>query len=65
VSNLNYFLKISSKFKPEQIMQKQLEDFIIWLVDKKKIGQSYQKAMMATIKWKVVPILELSKNCLA
>ena len=47
-------------------MQKQLEDFIIWLVDKKKIGQSHQKAMMATIiKWKAVPILELSKNCLA
>gem|GEM_PF-6236489 len=29
VLNLNYFLKISSKFKPEQITQKQLEDFII------------------------------------
>jgi len=61
VSNLNYFLKISSKFRPEQIMQEQLEDFIIWLVDKKKVGQSHQKAMMATIKWKVVPILELSR----
>ncbi len=42
-------------------MQEQLEDFIIWLVDKKKVGQSHQKAMMATIKWKVVPILELSR----
>ncbi len=49
ISNLNYFLKISSKFKPEDITQKQLEDFIIWLVEKKKIGQSYQKAMIATI----------------
>lgn len=49
VSNLNYFLKISSKFEPEEITQKQLEDFIIWLVEKKKIGQSHQKAMMATI----------------
>lgn len=49
ISNLNYFLKISSKFKPEEITQKQLEDFIIWLVEKKKVGQSYQKAMIATI----------------
>ncbi|WP_228462969.1 phage integrase N-terminal SAM-like domain-containing protein [Chryseobacterium caseinilyticum] len=49
ISNLNYFLKISSKFKPEEITEKKLEDFIVWLVDKKKIGQSHQKAMMATI----------------
>lgn len=49
ISNLNYFLKISSKFKPEDINQKQLEDFIIWLVEKKKVGQSYQKTMIATI----------------
>ncbi len=48
-SHLNYFLKVSSKLKTEDITQKQLEDFIIWLVEKKKIGQSYQKAMIATI----------------
>ncbi|MPS72666.1 MAG: recombinase [Chryseobacterium sp.] len=47
--HLTYFLKVSSKHKPEDITQKQLEDFIIWLVEKKKIGQSYQKAMIATI----------------
>ncbi|WP_312077761.1 site-specific tyrosine recombinase/integron integrase [Chryseobacterium sp.] len=49
LSNLSYFLKISSSYKPENLTQKQLEDFIIWLVDKKKVGQSHQKAMMATI----------------
>jgi len=49
ISNLNYFLKVSSKLKTEDITQKQLEDFIIWLVEKKKIGQSYQKAMIATV----------------
>ncbi len=48
-SHLTYFLKVSSKHKPEDITQKQLEDFIIWLVEKKKIGQSYQKAMIAAI----------------
>lgn len=48
-SHLNYFLKVSSKLKTAEITQKQLEDFIIWLVEKKKIGQSYQKAMIATI----------------
>lgn len=29
ISNLNYFLKISSKFKPEEITEKKLEDFIV------------------------------------
>lgn len=48
-SHLSYFLKLSTKFQPEDITQKQLEDFIIWLVDKKKVGLSYQKAMIATI----------------
>ncbi|GAA4149929.1 site-specific integrase [Chryseobacterium ginsenosidimutans] len=48
-SHLTYFLRISEKLKPEDITQQQLEDFIIWLVEKKKIGQSYQKAMIATI----------------
>ncbi len=48
-SHLTYFLKVSSKLKTEDITQKQLEDFIIWLVEKKKVGQSYQKAMIATI----------------
>ena len=48
-SHLSYFLKLSSKHKPEDITQQQLEDFIVWLVDKMKIGQSYQKAMIATI----------------
>ena len=48
-SHLSYFLKLSVKHKPEDITQQQLEDFIVWLVDKKKIGQSYQKAMIATI----------------
>ncbi|MFL9835390.1 tyrosine-type recombinase/integrase [Chryseobacterium terrae] len=48
-AHLSYFLKISEKLKTEDITQKQLEDFIIWLVEKKKIGQSYQKAMIATI----------------
>lgn len=48
-SHLNYFLKVSAKLKTEDITQKQLEDFIIWLVEKKKIGQSYQKAMIATV----------------
>lgn len=48
-SHLSYFLRLSSKHKPEDISQQQLEDFIVWLVEKKKIGQSYQKAMIATI----------------
>ena len=48
-SHLSYFLKLSAKYKTEDITQKQLEDFIIWLVDKKKVGSSYQKAMIATI----------------
>ncbi|UQB69972.1 tyrosine-type recombinase/integrase [Epilithonimonas zeae] len=48
-SHLAYFLKVSAKFNPEEITQQQLEDFIIWLVNKKKVGQSYQKAMIATI----------------
>lgn len=48
-SHLAYFLKVSSKLKTEDITQKQLEDFIIWLVEKKNVGQSYQKAMIATI----------------
>ncbi|REC69929.1 hypothetical protein DRF58_11555 [Epilithonimonas hispanica] len=54
VSNLNYFLKISSKFKPEEIMQKQLEDFIIWLVDKKKVGSLIKKLLWQLLsngKW--------------
>ena len=49
-SHLSYFLKLSSKHKPEDITKQQLEDFIVWLVEKKKIGQSYQKAMIATIQ---------------
>lgn len=48
-SHLTYFLKVSSTLKTEDITQRQLEDFIIWLVEKKKVGQSYQKAMIATI----------------
>ncbi|MCD9853408.1 site-specific integrase [Epilithonimonas sp. JDS] len=48
-SHLSYFLKLSAKYQPEDITQKQLEDFIIWLVEKKKVGSSYQKAMIATI----------------
>jgi len=48
-SHLTFFLKVSAKLKTEEITQQQLEDFIIWLVEKKKIGQSYQKAMIATI----------------
>lgn len=48
-SHLSYFLKFSAKFQPEEITQKQLEDFIIWLVEKKKVGSSYQKAMISTI----------------
>ena len=46
---MSYFLKLSSKFSPEDITLKQLEDFIIWLVSKKKVSASYQKAMIATI----------------
>lgn len=48
-SHLTYFLKVSSTLKTEDITQRQVEDFIIWLVEKKKVGQSYQKAMIATI----------------
>lgn len=48
-SHLAYFLKVSSKLKTEDITHKQLEDFIIWLVEKKNVGQSYQKAMITTI----------------
>lgn len=48
-SHLSYFLKLSAKYQPEDITQKQLEDFIIWLVEKKKVGSSYQKAMISTI----------------
>lgn len=47
--HLSYFLKLSAKYDPEDITQKQLEDFVIWLVEKKKVGMSYQKAMIATI----------------
>ncbi|WP_131725334.1 phage integrase N-terminal SAM-like domain-containing protein, partial [Chryseobacterium sp. Leaf180] len=32
-SHLSYFLKLSSKHKPEDITQQQLEDFIVWLVE--------------------------------
>ena len=49
-SQLIYFLKISSQYKPEDITDNQLEKFIIWLVNEKNIGQSYQKAMLATLK---------------
>lgn len=48
-SHLSYFLKLSAKYDPEDITQKQLEGFVIWLVEKKKVGMSYQKAMIATI----------------
>ena len=47
-SQLIYFLKISNQYKPEDITDNQLEKFIIWLVNEKNIGQSYQKAMLAT-----------------
>jgi integrase/recombinase XerD len=40
---------LSKKYPPEDITQSQLEDFIIWLVDKKNVGSSYQKVMIATI----------------
>lgn len=49
-SQLIYFLRTSEKYKPEHITDFQLEKFIIWLVEEKKIGQSYQKAMLATLK---------------
>jgi hypothetical protein len=49
-SQLIYFLKISNQYKPEDITDNQLEKFIIWLVNVKNIGQSYQKAMLATLK---------------
>lgn len=49
-SQLIYFLKISNQYKPEYITDNQLEKFIIWLVNEKNIGQSYQKAMLATLK---------------
>lgn len=48
-SHLSYFLRLSAKYNPKDITQQQIEDFIIWLVEKKRIGQSYQKAMIATI----------------
>ena len=44
-SQLIYFLKISNQYKPEDITDNQLEKFIIWLVNEKNIGQSYQKAV--------------------
>ena len=47
-SQLIYFLKISNQYKPEDITDNQLEKFILWLVNEKNIGQSYQKAMLAT-----------------
>lgn len=46
---LSYFLSVSSKYSTESISHEQLEKFIIWLIQKKKIGHSYQKAMLATI----------------
>lgn len=49
VSHLAYFLRLSAKHKPEDITQQQIENFIIWLVEKRKVGQSYQKAMISTI----------------
>lgn len=49
-SQLIYFFKISNQYKPEDITDNQLEKFIIWLVYEKNIGQSYQKAMLATLK---------------
>lgn len=49
-SQLIYFLKISNQYKPEDITDNQLEKFILWLVNEKNIGQSYQKAMLATLK---------------
>lgn len=49
-SQLIYFVKISNQYKPEDITDNQLEKFIIWLVNEKNIGQSYQKAMLATLK---------------
>ena len=49
-SQLIYFLKISNQYKPEYITDNQLEKFILWLVNEKNVGQSYQKAMLATLK---------------
>lgn len=34
-SHLTYFLRISAKHKPEDITKQQIENFIIWLVEKK------------------------------
>ncbi|MCX8524130.1 site-specific integrase [Chryseobacterium formosus] len=48
-SHLAYFLRLSAKHKPEDITEQQIENFIIWLVEKRKVGQSYQKAMISTI----------------
>lgn len=48
-SHLLYFLRLSAKYQPEDVTQKQLEDFVIWLVEKKKVGVSCQKAMISTI----------------
>ena len=49
-TQLVYFLKISEKYKPEEITDVQLEKFMLWLVKEKNIGQSYQKSMLATLK---------------
>lgn len=48
-SHLAYFLRLSAKHKAEDITDQQIENFVIWLVEKRKVGQSYQKAMISTI----------------
>ncbi len=48
-SHLTYFLKVYNKLKIEDIPKQQIEDFILYLVEKKKVSQSYQKAMLFTI----------------
>ncbi|MBB4807014.1 site-specific recombinase XerD [Chryseobacterium defluvii] len=48
-SHLCYFLNLFYEYEPENLTSKQLEDFIIWLIEKKKIGESYQKAIIGVI----------------
>lgn len=47
---LGYFLRIFHKYDPKEITDLQLEKYIIWLVDSRNLGASYQKSMLATIK---------------